>query len=624
MGERFGNYELLEKVAVGGMAEIFKARASHARGVEKLVCIKRIHPALSADRIFVAMFIDEARLGVSMAHGNIVPVFDFGYVDGHYFLAMEYVEGNDLATLCGRARVVEVDWPPQLAVYVVMEILEGLSYAHRKRDDQGRPLELVHRDVSPSNVLISTDGQVKLLDFGIARSQAREFETRTGVIKGKPGYMSPEQAAAQTVDARADVWSCGAVLYELLTGSRLKEGRRKLDDEGLEKVLDKALVADREKRYSNAGEMQVALGAVLEDRSWRPYPRDLSAFIQKVHSAAAPGENWDMKSTAVEKHLADALESARPGEDDQFHTETARITETLSEIPEPPTALATTTEDAAQRKGARTRTRMTAILAAGAVLLIALVGIAIVLGYSPGVEQVEPAEPEQGHPGSGSGKVKLGTLSVSSVPSGAIILLGGEDTGELTPATLSLEPDTHRIELLKEGYVPWEARIEITGGNDEPVNAQLLPARASLSILTEPPGADISVDGEPRGKSPLGIEGLEPGTYTVSASMQDRVPQEEEISLGRSETAQLKLVLPARSKVPIPPRKKAVLNVVTSPWSQVVLDGQSIGQTPIRNMSVNAGKHTVVLNNPVGGVSRTIRFTLKPGEVKLISEKLDQ
>ena len=225
MSERFGNYELLEKVAVGGMAEIFKARAIHGQGVEKLVCIKRIHPALSADKSFVAMFIDEARLGVKMVHGNIVPVFDFGYVDGHYFLAMEYVEGQDLATLSGRAQVVDLEWPPELAFFVTMEILEGLAYAHHKRDDSGRPLELVHRDVSPSNVLVSNDGQVKLLDFGIARSQAREFETRTGVIKGKPGYMSPEQAAGMKVDARADVWSSGAVLHELVTGVKIKAVR---------------------------------------------------------------------------------------------------------------------------------------------------------------------------------------------------------------------------------------------------------------------------------------------------------------------------------------------------------------------------------------------------------------
>lgn len=589
MGERFGNYDLLEKVAVGGMAEIFKARAIHARGVEKLVCIKRIHPALSADRVFVAMFIDEARLGVSMAHGNIVPVFDFGYVDGHYFLAMEYVEGNDLATLCGRARVVEIDWPHQLAVYVVMEILEGLSYAHQKRDDQGRPLELVHRDVSPSNVLISTDGQVKLLDFGIARSQAREFETRTGVIKGKPGYMSPEQAAAQTVDARADVWSCGAVLHELLTGKRLKDGRKKVGDDSLEQVLDRALAADREKRYENARQMQEALAEVLEERSWRPYARDLSEFIRTVHSAVAPGENWDMKSTAVEKHLADALESARPDEDDSFHAANARITETISEAPPPETVLTTTTEDRGPKTAVRARSRMTALLAGGAALILAIVGVAVLLNYvGAGDDKPRPGDGERGNE---SGDADTGGAAGKTV--------GGEDTGGEVDAV----------------FKPPE-------GIEGP--AEIAPAVANLSVETDPPGARVSVDGEERGTAPVELEGLEPGEVTVAARMNGRIPEQREVTLEASKTAEVKLVLKPRRKAVPPPRKKATLNVVTSPWAQVVLDGNAIGQTPIRNLQIPAGKHTVVLTNPVGGITRTIRFGVKPGETKLISEKLNR
>ncbi|MCK9462733.1 MAG: protein kinase [Proteobacteria bacterium] len=310
MSETFGNYELIEKVAVGGMAEIFRAVSVHGQGVQKAVCIKRIHPALSSDGVFVAMFIEEARLGVSMVHGNIVPVFDFGYVDGHYYLAMEWVDGLDLATLCGRARIVGIDWPPELAMHVVVEVLEGLAYAHQKRDDQGRPLELVHRDVSPSNILVSLDGQVKLLDFGIARSEAREWKTSTGVVKGKPGYMSPEQACGGEVDARADVWSCGAVLYELLSGVRLRDGRRPLADPVLDAIVRRAIDAIPKNRYGSARELQAELTAVLDARRNQPRARDLAAFIDRVRSAAATGTNWDMKSSAVEQHLAAALEAA--------------------------------------------------------------------------------------------------------------------------------------------------------------------------------------------------------------------------------------------------------------------------------------------------------------------------
>jgi serine/threonine protein kinase len=289
MGERFGSYDLIEKIAVGGMAEIFKARAIHGRGVEKQVCIKRIHPALSADKDVVGMVIDEARLGVTMVHGNIVPVFDFGCIDGRYYLALEYVEGQDLAALHGRARVVGIEWPLELAVHVVAEVLEGLVYAHRKRDSQGRPLQLVHRDVSPSNILVSKDGQVKLLDFGIARSAVREFETRTGVIKGKPGYMSPEQAAGWAVDSRADVWSCGAVLHELVAGTKLKDGRVRIADAEVDAIVCKALSASLDDRYADTAEMQRALFGLLDGRGQHPRPGDLAAFIERVQAARAPG-----------------------------------------------------------------------------------------------------------------------------------------------------------------------------------------------------------------------------------------------------------------------------------------------------------------------------------------------
>jgi len=626
MGERFGNYELLEKVAVGGMAEIFKARAMHARGIEKLVCIKRIHPALSADRIFVAMFIDEARLGVTMAHGNIVPVFDFGYVDGHYFLAMEYVEGLDLATICGRARVVEVSWPPELAVYVVMEILEGLAYAHQKRDDQGRPLELVHRDVSPSNVLISEDGQVKLLDFGIARSQAREFETRTGVIKGKPGYMSPEQAAGHAVDARADVWSCGAVLYELLTGQRLKDGRRKLDDEAIDAVLTQALQANRDRRYENARQLQEALARILELRRWRPYPRDLAAFIQRVHSTQAPGANWDMKSRAVEQHLADALESARPAGDDPHRTATARITEAVSAV-DPGTALTTTTEDRGPRTRISRRGTTAAIVASlGAAVIVAAILVSTLYDDGGGLGDPKRAadlsRADAGIGAAAGSEIVPPAVDIRSTPAGARILVDGDDTGKTTPATLALEAGDHRISLELAGYGRWSGRATVSDRGAPPIAATLSRPASAIVVRTAPVGAEVLLDGVPRGPSPVGLEGIEPGRHTISARMPGRVTAEEEIELAEDERRDITLELAERIKAPVVPQKRAVLNVISDPWSHVTLDGRAIGQTPIRGHSTTAGRHVVVMTNPVKNVTRTVTFSVKPGETRLISEKL--
>ncbi len=520
MGERFGNYELLEKVAVGGMAEIFMARAVHGQGVEKLVCIKRIHPALSADRLFVAMFIDEARLGVTMAHGNIVPIFDFGYVDGHYFLAMEYVEGLDLASLAGRAKVVGLEWPPQLAIYVVMCVLEGLGYAHNKRDEQGRPLKLVHRDVSPSNVLISNDGQVKLLDFGIARSRAREFETRTGVIKGKPGYMSPEQAAGSNVDARADVWSCGAVLHELITGSRLKDGRKKVEDELIEMVIDRALTANRDKRYSDAGAFQRALADVLAQRNWRPYAHNIAEFLGSVELARAPGQDWDMKSKGVEKHLADALRSVK-ADLSSVSRATIRVTGTESLPVEPPTALATTTEDMGSRSRPFKKFVGPLLIAASLALIVAaIVGFTVVPGMV----------------GSGGDEMDLAVSSMIDRPE------------QVDPPG---EPEAAAIEL---DVKPPDAR----------------PPDAGLTAGTVPKGATM-----------------------IKPRVKNR------------------------------PVKRAFLSVAADPWANVILDGKNIGQTPIQKRSIAPGRHKVVFSWSYGKISRTVRFSVKPGESKLISERRD-
>ncbi|MFO8072863.1 MAG: serine/threonine-protein kinase [Polyangia bacterium] len=626
MGERFGNYDLIEKIAVGGMAEIFKARAAHGSGVEKLVCIKRIHPALSADKNFVAMFIDEARLGVSMVHGNIVPVFDFGYVDGHYFLAMEYVEGQDLATLCGRAKVVGIEWPLELAVHVVSEILEGLAYAHHKRDDQGRPLQLVHRDVSPSNVLLSDDGQVKLLDFGIARSLAREFETRTGVIKGKPGYMSPEQAAGGEVDARADVWSCGSLLHELVTGEKLKDGRRPSGDPELEAILDSALSADRERRFQTADEMQHALEDLLAARGLRGSARDLAAFIERIESARAPGEDWDMRSTAVERHLAAALGPAEEREPSAAES---------NGDDSPPTP--THELEAPPRRSLR---RLSVWLISAALLAGAGITAALKLAGENEPDEIaalDSNETEREETGASSElgsqlpaerrdpKPSAANLSIRSDPPGAEIRIDGESTGRETPAELALESGEHGVELRLEGRERWSETIEVDGDGPLELSAELAPAGGSIEVETVPEGAEISIGGTLRGAAPLLIENLPAGEHRVVARASGHLPAREVAVVRGGRKTGISLELEARPEHPARPatKKKGTFSVNTFPWSNVVLDGTAIGTTPIRGRQISAGRHSVVLTNPVKEISKTMRFSVEPGEHEKISARLE-
>ena len=218
--EEYGNYFLIEKIAVGGMAELYKAQQRGVQGFQKIVAIKRILPHFSENEDFVTMFIDEAKLAAQLTHPNIVQIFDLGKAGNSYHIAMEYVNGRDLRTLLKKVRDYSLPFPEQVAAFVVMKVAAALDYAHRKRGFDDRELKLVHRDISPQNVILSAEGAVKLVDFGIAKAATKASHTVAGALKGKLLYMSPEQATGQPLDNRSDLYSLGLVLFELLTGER--------------------------------------------------------------------------------------------------------------------------------------------------------------------------------------------------------------------------------------------------------------------------------------------------------------------------------------------------------------------------------------------------------------------
>ena len=214
----FGPYTLLRRLAVGGMAEVYVAKTKGIGGFEKLIAIKVIHPRFSEDDHFIQMLVEEAKIAVQLSHVNIAQTFDLGCIEDTYYIAMEFVEGADVYRVGRRAKDKKVRLPIDICIYVCAEICAGLGYAHRKRDSEGQSLGIVHRDISPQNVLVSHAGEVKLVDFGIAKAALRGGQTEVGVIKGKYYYMSPEQAWGDPVDQRSDLFSAGIVLHELLTG----------------------------------------------------------------------------------------------------------------------------------------------------------------------------------------------------------------------------------------------------------------------------------------------------------------------------------------------------------------------------------------------------------------------
>ena len=300
--EEFGNYYLLEKIAVGGMAELFKARQRGVHNFEKIVAIKRILPHLSDNDEFVRMFIDEAKLAAQLTHPNIVQIFDLGKAGGFYYIAMEFVDGRDLRSLLRKVREYKLPLPEPVAAAVTMKVANALDYAHRERGINDRELKLVHRDISPQNILISYDGAVKLVDFGIAKAATKSTQTMAGALKGKLLYMSPEQALGQKLDGRSDIYSLGLVLFELLTGERCFQADSELGV--LEKVrlgkvldvrsvnpdvsvemaaiLDKALQKNVDQRYLSARMLERDLRALLVKNANEPTEHEVAEYVNTL------------------------------------------------------------------------------------------------------------------------------------------------------------------------------------------------------------------------------------------------------------------------------------------------------------------------------------------------------
>jgi serine/threonine-protein kinase len=324
----FGPYRLLYRVSTGGMAEIFRGIYQAPDGHTRDVAIKRILPYYTSDPEFIDMLIDEAKIAGQLDHPNIARVYEFGVVDESYFLAMEFVDGCDLRSIMRRCRERDVDLPVEYAVYCVEQALRGLHCAHDQMDDEGRPMEIIHRDFSPSNILVGYDGQVRLIDFGIAKARRNRSKTRAGIIKGKVKYMSPEQTWGKRLDRRSDVFAAGVVLYELVTGNppfhapddvALMEAIRAQEpdppsrqnprvDQEFDGLLRRALAKDRESRFATAAEFADALAAHRRRRFPRFDVKHLGAFLARIFAR----ERMEAETMYGEIDLAAPPEDATP------------------------------------------------------------------------------------------------------------------------------------------------------------------------------------------------------------------------------------------------------------------------------------------------------------------------
>lgn len=336
---KFGKYILLDRLNAGGMAEVFRAKVTGVEGFERLVAIKCMLPALLSDEQFSNMFVDEARLAAQLTHANVAQIYELGRQAERLYIAMELVSGRDLRHIIKTANAQGQPLPPDFAAYVCSKAAEGLDFAHRKVGNDGRPLGLVHRDISPQNIIVSYDGEVKVVDFGIAKanSAARDTHTQVGVLKGKFAYMSPEQVLGHDIDRRADIFALGSVLYEMVTGSRLFTGESDLTvlervREGalpdlnivlpqnaatLIPVFQKALQVNPEQRFGWASEMSESLEPMLMGERSIFGPKRAAALMRQMFAAdiVELAEKLKKFSSVTESSCVSVIgaESTEPG-----------------------------------------------------------------------------------------------------------------------------------------------------------------------------------------------------------------------------------------------------------------------------------------------------------------------
>ncbi|MDP7039300.1 MAG: serine/threonine-protein kinase [Myxococcota bacterium] len=302
MAEKFGRYSLIDKIGIGGMAEVFLARHTGVEGFEKEIVIKRIRSHLSESPEFVNMFLGEAKLAAQLNHPSIVQIYDLGKIKDSFFIAMEYIPGRDMSAVIPKSKLTGIPFPLEYAFKIAGHVCEALYYAHTKADQMGVPLNIVHRDVSPENIRVAWTGTVKILDFGIAKAATQIHETKAGQIKGKVSCMSPEQVLGKTVDRRSDIFSLGIVLYEWISGFKLFSGDNDLAImnniiEGkiyppsyfrdnipaeAETILMKALEKNPKDRYQSAADMQLDIDTFLAEHEFMPSNIHLSNFMKQL------------------------------------------------------------------------------------------------------------------------------------------------------------------------------------------------------------------------------------------------------------------------------------------------------------------------------------------------------
>jgi serine/threonine-protein kinase len=640
---QLGKYTLLRRLASGGMAELFLALHRSVAGFEKLIVIKRILPSMNRNRSFIEMLLHEARIAATLSHPNVVQIFDVGQAEGTYFIAMEHIHGEDIQSIVKAMKKKELtEFPLEHTLSIVLGTCAGLAYAHERRDLDGRPLSIVHRDISPRNIVVSFTGDVKIVDFGIAKSGVEPGEeTDPGHLKGKAPYMSPEQAAGQEIDWRSDIFSVGVVLFELTTGRRLFKGASEFETlklivdkayprpedvkpgypKELSRIVMRALAKDREARYQSARDMQADLEAFARHERVPVSAVSLTTWMDWLFEDKLAEQKEALSDV---KQLADVI-AAQHGPslyDGPTGTGSAHAATSLSTLPPPhkrsalPYAIA----------------GVAMALGAGGVLVVQR-ELAVRRELAARRHEAQAATVPVPLPAapSASASARQGALTITSTPEGAGIWIDGDLRPETTPARLAKLPlgAPFALKLTREGFEPYRAEITLSEAEPEKkVVAELRSGSVTVELKVDP-APTVWLDGKPWKGDRSKITGLSAGEeHTVVLSAAGYQPKSIKLTAQPGET---KTISEALAKAeggshgddkPAPAGAPAKVRVgAKGGFCSVTVNGTSYGPTPVE-APVTAGAVRVSCK-PEGGAAMTQIVQVAAGETAKVSFKVD-
>ncbi len=676
--QQFGRYILTAKIAMGGMAEIFRAKSLGAEGFEKAVVIKRILPHFCEEEGFVTMFKDEAKVASHLNHANVVQIFDFDEVEGLFYIAMEYVEGRDLKRVLDQGAKIGKALSIAQAVYIMIEASKGLDYAHKRIVD-GEPLSIIHRDVSPHNVMVSFNGEVKIMDFGIAKAAARSTKTRVGTVKGKCAYMSPEQARGKNLDPRSDLFALGVCLWEMLTGKRLFVGDSDFETlnnvlraevpppselnaevpKELDAIVLKALARDVEARHKDVGAFVNELNRWFFSAVPDPDAVALNGYMHELFDdeikqmrQEAQGEAQMMEG--VRKGVSNII-SKKPGTGSQ---PAARVPDDERTMALPGAMMPLDADRTMALPDAMSQMRMAAnhspaqsapapakshvglivgilfaVLAAGA--------IAAYLKFSAGSTE-QPVAPAVVAPAAPAEKPKF-KLTIKAPGAVEILVDGKPECMGKEVCEVTAEGGKHKVIAKNDAGKGVDQEVDLAADGQtvelklpviekKPDVAPPVAAQGPAILLKiQPDGAIVTVNGKPVAldKGNASLAGSKVGDKLIVSAQADGFKSETkefevknpsaelfEVKLQRDKPTPTVGAAEPKAKEPAVAAGPGKVKINAKPWAKIEIKGKDYELTP-KEVTLPAGKYTVTLTK--GSVRKTVGVTVRTGETASVS-----